>query len=357
MRPLNILFNAWADRTNVNAQNLNARDIAVRLDENKFSVSLFYAQDPDRRLLGKNNINLIHLPRRLGSAAMLLHMLGDYDAIFYMRASRADYVYRWLRLRWRNGKAIIAPIESQLNVLDSGAFPASIRRDYDESAAIADVIVANSPFVAQTIEERYGLKVPVVFSGVDVGYFQKVVSEKTNDNKRLRVIFAGSIQERKHPELILDAASQWPGVEFVLIGDGPLRESLEKRVREENLSNVSLMKTREYSEYAKVLATGDIFLFPSRIEGLPKVTLEAAASGIPILVFDDYHTPSVINGVTGFQVKTFEEMKDRLRLLIENKDLRSKMGAAGAEHAKKFDWGVIVKQWEKIFLDVVSKKM
>jgi glycosyltransferase involved in cell wall biosynthesis len=170
----------------------------------------------------------------------------------------------------------------------------------------------------------------------------------------LRVMFAGSFQERKHPELVLDAAVQWPGVEFVVIGDGPLKPLLMTRVREEKLSNVFLLSTKEYSEYAKLLATADIFFFPSRVEGLGKVLLEAASCGIPILVFDDYETPIVVDDVTGFKVKTFEEMLKRLKELIEDKELRLKMGSAAAEHVKRFDWNHIARQWERVFAQTVA---
>jgi glycosyltransferase involved in cell wall biosynthesis len=40
----------------------------------------------------------------------------------------------------------------------------------------------------------------------------------------------------------------------------------------------------------------DILLVPSRLEGIPRVTLEAAAAGLPAVVFDDYQTPSVLLG-------------------------------------------------------------
>jgi glycosyltransferase involved in cell wall biosynthesis len=169
-------------------------------------------------------------------------------------------------------------------------------------------------------------------------------------------MFAGSFQERKHPELVVEAACHWPDAEFMLIGDGPLKPQLLKRISEYNISNVTLLATKEYAEYARLLVTADIFLFPSRVEGLPKVTLEAAAAGIPCIVFDDYRTPSVLDGGTGFQVNTFEKMIARLRELIENRELRLKMGATGTEHAKKFDWGIIVKQWEDVFEKTIMRK-
>ena len=354
MKPIHILFNAWADRRSANAQNLNARDIAVRLDPARFSVSMFCQKEPDPRLVGRSNIHLIRIPKRMGSLTILRHLLNEYDAIFYLRFSRADSIYRWIRGKGLGSKPIITPIESPVNVLDN--YPGYVRRYYDEMFKIADVAVANSQYVADTVKERYGVDVPVIYSGVDVKYFGSLPSEHPHQEVPVRVMFAGSFQERKHPELVLDAASQWPNVEFVVMGDGPLKPLLVKRITEENLSNVSLVPTKEYSEYAKLLAKADIFFFPSRVEGLGKVLLEAAACGIPILAFDDYRTPAVVDGLTGFQVKTFEEMMSRLQQLVEDRDLRLKMGMTAKEHARKFDWDIIVKQWEDVFEKTIPRE-
>jgi len=354
MKPIHILFNAWADRNSVNAQNLNARDVAVRLDPKRFVVSMFCQNEPDPRLVGRSNIRLIRIPKRLGSFKILHHMLGHYDALFYLRIGRADLAYRWLRGKGCGAKAIITPVESPVNVLDD--YPRYVRRYYDEMLRIADAAIANSQYVADTVKERYKVDLPVIYSGVDVNYFGSLSSKCQQREVSVRVMFAGTLQERKHPELVLDAAGRWPDVEFVVIGDGPLKSLLMHRITAERLTNVCLMSTKEYSEYAELLATSDIFFFPSRVEGLAKVLLEAAACGIPALVFDDYQTPSVVDGVTGFQVKTFEEMMSRLKLLIEGKDLRLKIGRAAKEYVKKFDWEVIVKQWEDVFEKTIKRK-
>jgi len=92
----------------------------------------------------------------------------------------------------------------------------------------------------------------------------------------------------------------------------------------------------------------------ARLALIDKVTLEAAATGLPCIVFDDYRTPAVVDGVTGFQVKTFEEMLDKLKLLIENRELRLQMGAAAVKHIQQFDWDRVVKQWAEVFEQVAQ---
>ncbi len=349
MRPIRLLFNAWADAANVNAQNLNAREIACRLDPERFAVSFFSRGEPDPKLAGLQNVRLLRVPSRLGAPIMVRHMLGPYDAMFYLRMSRADTIFRYLRRRLGGSKVLIAPVESQMDVLDSGLFAPQVCRFWDEVAELADVVVANSPYVAETYRDRYGGAPQVIVNGIDAGTFRRLAAEHRRPGGRVRVVFAGSLQERKHPELVLDAARRFPAAEFVLIGDGPLRPRLERSVAEWELANVELLRARSYHDYARLLVTADVFLFPSRIEGLPRVTLEAAAAGIPVVVFDDYRAASVVHGTSGFRVATEEEMMASVGQLIGDPELRRRMGAAAAEHARGFDWGVVIEQWERLF--------
>ncbi len=353
MRPIRLLFNAWADAANVNAQNLNAREIASRLDPERFSVSFFSRGEPDPKLAERGNVRLLRIPRRLATPVMVRHMLGPYEAMFYLRMSRADTIFRSLRRRLGGSKVLIAPVESQLDLLDSALASPEVCRFWDELAELADVVVANSPYVGETYRDRYGAEPRVIVNGIDTCYFRRLAAKNRRLNGRVRVVFAGSLQERKHPELVLEAARLFPEAQFLLIGDGPLRPRLERTMAEGELANVELLRARSYGDYARLLVTADVFLFPSRIEGLPRVTLEAAAAGIPAVVFDDYRAESVVHGVSGFMIATQEEMMESLGRLIGDPELRRQMGAAAASHARRFDWAVIIEQWERLFEESV----
>ena len=100
----------------------------------------------------------------------------------------------------------------------------------------------------------------------------------------------------------------------------------------------------------------DIFLLPSRLEGIPKVTLEAAATGLPCVVFRDYETPSVVDGKTGYQAGTIEEMMLALEKLILDRTLRQRMGAAAREHVQQFDWDLVADLWRKAYLEIASAR-
>ena len=121
------------------------------------------------------------------------------------------------------------------------------------------------------------------------------------------------------------------------------------------LTNVTFLDPMPQGDLVKLMHQSDILFHPSRSEGFPKVVLEGAATGLPGVIFDHYEAPVVVDKVTGFQVKTVKELMDRLKVLIEDRALRQGMGVAAIEHARQFDWKVVVQEWEHVFQDVVSK--
>jgi len=356
--PIKILFNVWADTNNTNAQSLNARDIALRLNPERFESSMFLAREPDKRLLSHKGIHLIHLPARFGSVVMVSHLIwGRYDILFYSPYIKCAEWYRFLRTMGKR-KKLILPVEG----------PLQSSRDENPKAfltfrrilAQSHVIVPISESLREFVEESTGFKASICIPvGVDTRFFTPC---DRNGSKNIRVLFVGRLIQRKGPDLVLEAARIFQNVEFSLVGttygreDGLFASELKRRTSEEGLANVRFLGKLSQGQVRDLMHRSDILLLPSRIEGIPKVTLEAAATGLPCIVFDGYHTPSVVNGVTGFQVKTFQEMLRRLGDLIKNREQRLGMGIAGTQHAKKFDWEIIVKQWERVFEETVGKR-
>lgn len=78
---IKILFSNFVDADNHNAQSLNAREIALRLNPQQFQVTLLYQHTPDPRLLNKEWIRLVRLPTRLGTLTMLRQALAQ-DIVF-----------------------------------------------------------------------------------------------------------------------------------------------------------------------------------------------------------------------------------------------------------------------------------
>jgi len=341
-RPIKILFNVCADAESYNAQSLNAREIALRLDPSRFESSLFFETSADASL-SRTGIRLVKLPARRRTFRILREMLGPHDFIVYLDMSPASYLYLHLpRMLRRSAKTVVCVEGTRGNL--EGVSP-TVRKHGEYVLRHANVRTAISEFVAQDMYEAFGVRpdmtIPV---GVDTGLFSPPAAR---DRKVPTVLFVGHLIARKGAQMVFEAAQRFPQARFRLIGGArdEFGRNLLRQYADAKPSNVSVESPVPQVELARHMRESDIFLLPSRIEGMPKVTLEAAATGLPCIVFNDYQTPSVIDGVTGFQVATFGEMLDRLQRLTEDAELRSKMGAAATAHAQQYDWDRVAKQW------------
>ena len=74
------------------------------------------------------------------------------------------------------------------------------------------------------------------------------------------------------------------------------------------LQNVEFLGLLNAEELRTEYQRADIFLFPSRWEGSPKVILEAAACGLPVITRRDYEPETVIDGQTGYLTRSDSEI-------------------------------------------------
>ena len=355
--PIRIFYEVFADADNVNAQSLNARGIALRLDPQRFCSSFLVSKNPDPALLGQRHIRLIHLPPRLrGLFGKLCLLLFTQDILVYPN----PYFHTpfWSRFLPRIGrkKKIVFPLEAPLGYLKEENLQAY--KDLCRILRESDLIVPISDYTSRALKDELGIQAPVVIPlGIDTHFFHPTDRQPSLD---VRVLFAGRLIARKGLAEVVEAARRFPRVIFRIAGsaygkeDGAFARKVQRQVRDERLRNVEFLGALSQEGLRQVFWESDLLLHPSRVEGIPRVTLEAGATGLPSIVFDDYRTPSVVNDLTGFQVKRVEEMMDRLGLLVEDGDLRRKMGRAAVEHVKAFDLRVLAKQWEKIFTEMLQ---
>ena len=84
------------------------------------------------------------------------------------------------------------------------------------------------------------------------------------------------------------------------------------------------------------LAAGDIFVFPSKFEGMPNALLEAMAAALPVVVSDiPPHRELIQHGRTGFLARDPREMAHLVEALANNQDLRSSVGDAARVYVRE----------------------
>ena len=203
------------------------------------------------------------------------------------------------------------------------------------------------------------------YNGVDVTAFTP--AEREADDRT--VLSVGRLVEKKGMEYLIKAfatvAGEVPEVRLEIAGDGPLRPSLERLVSDCGLSSrVTLHGSLSHRAVADLMQKASIISQPSVTaadgdsEGLPTVVLEAAATAKPLLATHHSGIPEiVVDGTTGFLVpeRDVAALADRLLLLLENADLRRKMGEAGRRRIEEhFDLRKQAKRLEEIYGETIS---
>ena len=202
-------------------------------------------------------------------------------------------------------------------------------------------------------ELDYPGKVSVLPVGLDDTIFHaKGRSEKV---RRPRVISVGGVRAHKRPELFLEFAGRFPAADFVWCGEGDLRATLVEAAARRGLANLLFPGSLPPKELAEAYRNSDVFVLPSRNEGVPKVTQEAAACGLAQVIFGYYEAPTVIDRENGFVVWSDKEMVDRLGELIEDASLRHRMGAACGTMACDWSWSRVAPLWRERILEVISR--
>lgn len=353
MDRIRVLFLPPVDADNVNAQSLNVREIALRLDPSRFQTTLWFEREPDTRLVKITRIRLKQLPARRRTLRILEEMLSGYDLIGYMDYSPASYLFLHLPKLLRRKVKTIFHAEGTPRLVN----PSNLLRFlYYGIVPRCDVHTGITEFVAGEVSKRFGRRVSHILPvGVDTSFFTPPAARA---NSTPVVLFAGAVIERKGPQIVLDAAARFPNATFRIIGAARegFDEVLRKRILQLGLQNVSLEGSKSQAELLEIMRNSDIFLLPSRLEGMPKVSLEAAATGLPCVVFRDYQTPSVIDGVTGFQIANDEEMMQVLGRLISDPCLREGMGKKAREHVQQFEWDTVARQWQKAYLEIAASQ-
>jgi glycosyltransferase involved in cell wall biosynthesis len=343
------------DADNVNAQSLNVREIAVRLDPERFQLTLWCEREADSRLLGSPSIRVERLPSRRRTLRILKEMVSGYDVIGYMDYSPASYTFLRLPRSLRRGAKAVLHAEAPSAQLVNPS--RTLRFLYDGVFPRCDFYTGITEFVARDVYDKFGKKVSHILPvGVDTSFFTPPAART---NSIPVVLFAGTVIERKGPQIVVDAAAHFPNAVFRIVGAA--REGFDKVLRQRidrfGLRNVTLDGPKTQSQLLEIMRDSDIFVLPSRLEGIPKVSLEAAATGLPCVVFHDYRTPSVVDGVTGFQVGTSEEMMQVLNKLIVDRSLRNQMGKKAREHVEKFNWDNVSQQWQNAYLEIAASRV
>jgi glycosyltransferase involved in cell wall biosynthesis len=151
------------------------------------------------------------------------------------------------------------------------------------------------------------------------------------------------------------------GVDAVLcmVGDGPDRRSVEDLAGELGVMRDSLFPGYQ-EDVGPFFAAFDVFVLPSGNEGTPVTAIEALASGCPVVATRVGGVPDVVtDGADGFLVEPgdVEALAARLAQLAGDRDLRTRMGAAGRERMlSRYAVDRLIDDIDRLYRDLLAQK-
>ena len=204
-------------------------------------------------------------------------------------------------------------------------------------------------------------KFALIYNGIELEEYRQCVNEQQvrselgldPDCKLVGMI--ARLDKQKNPLDFIRAAAivakTYSKVQFVFVGDGPLRLECERLINELNLRDkIILLGYRE--DVARILSILTITAMSSLWEGLPLVFLESMSAGKPIVANDvDGASEVVVDGETGFLVPPHEpgEMAERILFLLNNEAICNNMGHVAQQTSNYFSVQRMLGQVEALY--------
>ena len=149
---------------------------------------------------------------------------------------------------------------------------------------------------------------------------------------------------------------------YILLGDGPEKNHLQKLAKELSIEKqIEFIGSISRGEVIKRLSSADIFVHPSLHDSGGWATLEAMASGLPVICLDIGGPAVQVNSSVGRKIpainpsQTIKDLTESMRELASNHDLRRRLGEAAKDHVfSEFTWEKEVEQLSKIYDQVLS---
>lgn len=233
-----------------------------------------------------------------------------------------------------------------------------------------DVIVAISKamrngFIKKAqVSER---KIRMINNFVDTKKFSPKYGKEWKRKNKINgpiVLYVGKLTETKGIPYLIKAIpsviKEIPDVNFIFVGGKTygVNENpyiiLVKKLKIEK--NVYFLGSVDEKMLPKIYSSADIFVLPSLREGFPLVILEALSSGLPIIATSTSGVLEIIDKNVGILIpkKSSKHIARAILKLLKNKKLRKKMAKCARKKALKFDKNKLVKEYEKVYRELLK---
>jgi glycosyltransferase involved in cell wall biosynthesis len=310
------------------------------------SVATFSVDGFHRPSAGLQFLAFVRWCRSIG--VRIVHTCELYANIFGLPAA----AFAGVDVRIGNRRELLTPDKTRAQL-------ASQRLAYKA----AHVVVANSAAAAAQLR-REGVpesKIRTIQNGVDLTAFS-AASRADRANRPPRIVTVANLRPEKGHDTLINAAPivarVYPDVEFLIVGDGPLRASLVRQVNLRGLrSRFQFLGERD--DVPAILATSDVFVLPSRSEASPNGVLEAMAAGLPTVACRVGGLPELVqHGQTGLLVEpdSAEALAASILEVLDRPHAAATFGrAARARVEERFSFDRMVTSFEQLYLSALER--
>ncbi len=237
---------------------------------------------------------------------------------------------------------------NEYKILSERADPQQIGGEYYRAARFslkrANHVVFQSRRVQRMFSERVQKKSSIILNPVRVS---RQASERTTK----KIVTAGRLSEQKNHRMMINAfdifRSTHPDYVLEIYGQGELRDVLEQQIEELGLNSCVVIRDFAQDLHAQI-ADAEMFVLSSDYEGLSNALLEAMMMGIPCVSTDCAGSDEIIeDGVNGLLAPVGDEeaLAEAMNLMADYPELRKNISQAGKVTSKRFDNGVVIRQW------------
>ena len=361
------------------------------LDKKKYSIDLIVGEEFREDIYNNfenNNFCIIRLKGLKGKLNFLYDPIVLIKLINLFKKNHYDIVHTHLTKIGILGKIAsrISGVPIIIHGLHGSAFQAFNSKLLNlalifferKTSKYTDAYISVSRILSERyIKEGIGKRENhfTVYSGMNLDKFY-YSREKINRRKKLAEIGINSdcfiignvatLEPRKGHKFLIDAFKKVSekhknkSIKLIIISDGYERENLVNYVNKLNLKE-KVIFTGYREDIEELMAIMDIFVLTSLREGLPRVLVQAAAVGMPLIAFNVDGVPEIIqNNYNGFLIKPkdVEELAGRITRYINNRALISLHGQRGREFVKG-KWSIedMVNKIDEIYQKLIKEKI
>ncbi|MFZ1023349.1 MAG: glycosyltransferase family 4 protein [Thermoplasmata archaeon] len=294
--------------------------------------------DPNIRIVGK-----LAMPQGvLDLARALRQARGSYDLVQLLDTYFALPAAYLARAHPRVILEVIDPVEE---LGDRYGLGIRWMAQVGLSALLRDTyVIVNSPSLVDTLRRYHPSVIP---NGVDLDRFAHLPdravarSELGLAEVDLILLLVCKVIPVKRVEWFLEVVRRLPAVRGIVVGGYDEEHyglayyhRLQAEYRDV-LDRVTFVGEVLFEQVIRYLAAADVFVFPSRFEGMPNAVDEAMAAGLPVVASDiPAHREMIAHGDTGFLAADIDALTEMTQRLIADASLRRQVGESGARYVR-----------------------